>query len=214
MSAPSPRCRLPLAAAGLAALGLAGCISLLPKEKPSQLYRFGEGPPSEATSGPAAGAPAFAVRLAPIGFDRPAATDRILTVSGDQTAYVAGARWVTSANVLFGSAVTRAFDAHGGPARLLAFGQLSHADLVLKIDVRTFEVRYPRVTGADPEVVVEAYGALIDPAAAVGSERGRLFQARVPAASNSVHAIAAAFDRAVTTVLSALTTWVDTRGQS
>jgi cholesterol transport system auxiliary component len=209
MSAPSARRRAGIVAASLAPLALAGCISLLPSEKPVQLYRFGGGPP-DASPQAAAGGPAFAVRLAPLGFDRPAATDQILTVNGDQTAYVAGARWVASAASLFGSAITRAFDIHGGPARLLAFGQISHADLVLKIDVRTFEVRYPKGKSDDPEVVVEVYGALTDLA---GGEQSRLFQARSPAASNSVHAIAAAFDTAVAEVLTSLVTWVDARGK-
>jgi cholesterol transport system auxiliary component len=210
--------RAALAAAIVATVSLSGCISLLPKEKPVQLYRFGAGSPDAPAApapaaAPAVGGPTFAVRLATIGFDRPSATDRILTVNGDQTAYVAGARWVTSANALFGAAVTRAFDGHGGPARLLAFGEPSRADLILKIDVRTFEVVYRHGTGGEPEVVVRIAGALIDPAA-TGDDRGRLFEARAAASSNSVHALVAAFDKAVSEVLTSLVAWVDARGKA
>ncbi len=198
-------------AAGLS-VALAGCISLLPTEKPVQLYRFGAGAPPAAAEASAAARPQsrFGVRLAPIGFDPPAAADRILTVKGDQTAYVAGARWVTAAGTLFRAAVTHAFDSHGGPAHLLAFGEPTPADLVLKVDVRAFEVSYTP-GGGDPAVVVEVYGAL-DDLNAPHADKSRLFQARVPAASNSVHAITAAFDQAVAKVLTDLVAWVDARG--
>jgi cholesterol transport system auxiliary component len=192
------------------AVAQAGCISLLPKEKPVQLYRFGAQVTDPAAAPPAAGA-TFTVRLAPIGFDRPASTDRILTVHGDQTAYVADARWITPASALFGEAVTRAFDARGGPARLLAFGEPSPADLALKIDVRAFEVRYGRGMGGDPEVVVEAYGALID-FKTPSASRSRLFEGRARAESNSIHAIVQAFDKAVARVLAAMIDWVDAKG--
>ena len=112
-----------LAPLALASLTLAGCISLFPKTKPSQLYRFGAPAMATAPTTPAAGS--FAVRLAPIGFPVAAAADRILTVSGEQVAYVSGGRWVTAAATLFEAAVTQTFDTRGGPARLLARGELA-----------------------------------------------------------------------------------------
>ena len=85
---------------------LVGCISLLPKQKPAQLYRFGAS--ASPTAPHAAGPGRFSVQAVPMGFARDAASDTILTVTGDQAAYIAGSRWVTSASSLFEAAVTRA----------------------------------------------------------------------------------------------------------
>ena len=159
----------------LAALTLGGCISLLPKTKPSQLYSFGVAAPASAPS-PAAGR--FAVRLAPIGFPVPAAADRILTRNGDQAAYVSGGRWLTSAANLFETAVVQTFDTRSGAARLLARGELAPAAYILKLDVRRFETRYDQdAAAAPPTVVVEVYAALDNPADA-SRDRERIFVAK------------------------------------
>jgi cholesterol transport system auxiliary component len=195
-----------LALAIVAAASLGGCISLLPKQKPAQLYRFGvtaAAPPAAAASGAH-----VTIRAAPTGFERATAGDRILTASGDETAYIAGARWVTAASALFDDAVTGAFDAHPGPARLLARDEPAAADYVLKLDVRTFEVRYDHGRGAAPTVVVELYAGLVNRQNATTSGN-QLFRAETPAGGDSIHAIAAAFDVAVGKVLGEMVAWVD-----
>jgi cholesterol transport system auxiliary component len=197
------------AALSLIAIGLTGCISLLPKEKPSQLYRFGVD-----VAAPAA-APStnerFTVRAAPLSFERAAAGDRILTVSGDQVAYVGAARWVSTAASLFESAESSAFNMLAGQSRLLAPGEPAAGDYVLKVDVRSFEARYDHGTNAAPEIVVEVYAALADRKdPRLGGNR--LFRAVEPTGSNSVHAIASAFDKAVAAVLKDLVAWVDAKG--
>lgn len=202
-----------LTVAIVAAASLGGCISLLPKQKPAQLYRFGVPAAAlPATAAPASG-PHVTIRAAPTSFERAAAGDRILTASGDETAYVAGARWVTAASALFDDAVTGAFDAHPGPARLLARDEPAAADYVLKLDVRAFEVRYDHGRGAAPTVVVELYAGLVgrQNAAASGAQ---LFRAEAPAGGDSVHAIAAAFDVAVGKVLGEMVAWVDGKAVS
>jgi cholesterol transport system auxiliary component len=175
------------------------------------MYRFGAGPAPLAA--PAAGEPLMAIRAAPTTFDRAAAGDRILTVSGDQTAYIGGARWVTAANNLFDDAVSRAFEARGGRTRLLARDEPAPADYVLKLDVQTFEVRYDHRRGATPTVVVRLYAALVgykNDAAGVS----QVFQAEAPAGTDSVHAITAAFDTAVGKVLSDMIGWVEATADS
>jgi cholesterol transport system auxiliary component len=202
------RIRLGRAAAlGAAMISLAGCISVLPKEKPAQLYRFGvQGAVASAPTGEGA---RHTMRAAPYSFVRDASGDRILTVSGEQTAYIAGARWVIPANVLFEDAVTRAFQARGGPLRLLARDEPVAADYVLKLDVRTFEARYTQGHGAPPTVVVEAYAGLVGrPNAASGV--GKLFRAEAPAGTDTVRAIVAAYDVAVSQVLGEMVAWVET----
>ncbi len=192
---------------------MAGCISLLPKQKPAQLYRFGISAPPAAAGRPA-GAAGFAVQVVPMSFERAAAGDGILTVTGDEAAYIAGSRWLTSASSLFEAAVTRAFDARGGPARLVPRGETVRADYALKLDVRTFEARYDHGQQAAPTVMVELYAGLVPRTGGVvgAPPAQRIFQAAVPASENRAGAIAEAFDAAVAKVLGDLTAWVDAKG--
>lgn len=191
-------------------LPLVGCISLFPKSTPAQLYRFGaSGAP--ITSPAALDRDRFAVQSIPTSFDRAAAGDAILTVTGDQAAYIKGSRWVTSASSLFDAAVVHAFDADKGPARLIARGEAVRPDFLLKLDVRAFEAHYDHGAAAAPTVVVEVYAAL--------SRAGdrtlageRIFQAKVPAGENRAGEITTAFDRAVSKVLSELVAWVNAKG--
>ena len=189
---------------------LAGCISLFPKTEPAQLYRFGVTMPQvqEATSAK----PDFGVLLTATGFDRAAAGDRILTVTGTQAAYIKDARWVTSSVALFDSAVQHTFDADQGPARLVARGEIANADYVLKLDVRTFEARYDNGQAAAPTIVVEVHAALdrISNQTVAGD---RSFKASVTASDNRVSAIVEAFDQAVAQVLGKLAAWVNARGE-
>jgi len=190
---------------------LVGCISLLPKEKPAQLYRFGVSAPPTAPR--ASGPGRFSVQVVPMGFARDAASDTILTVTGDQAAYIAGSRWVTSASSLFEAAVTRAFDADGGPARLIPHGEAVRPDYALKLDVRRFEARYDAGQQSPPTVVVELYAGLVRRAGdGATAPAERIFQASVPASENRAGAIAAAFDSAVTKVLGEMVVWVDAKG--
>jgi cholesterol transport system auxiliary component len=192
-----------------AAVLLAACVSLLPKQKPVRLYRFGAEPAGAAAPAPPPPAgPRFAVRLAPLSFDRAAAGDRILTATGAETAYIAGARWVSPASSLFESTLARAFDARAAHARLLPTGEPGAPDLVLKLDVRTFEIRY---AGGRPRAEIVLAAALVDRRQA-SEIASRDFRAGSEAESNSVHAMTAAFDRSLAEVLAALTAWVDARG--
>ncbi len=211
MRIPFSRGAVPAGVAVLIAISLSGCISLLPKTTPAQLYRFGADSAAVAPT-PTTG-PRFTIRPAFISFEHAAAGDRILTITGDQAAYVGGARWVGPAGSLFEAALTRAFDVHAGPARLLAAGEPAPGDYVLKVDVRAFEARYDKGPDAAPRAVVEVYAALSDRKDS-RIESSRLFQVTTPAGSNSVHAIAAAFDDAVLKVLTQLVAWVDTKGQA
>ena len=189
---------------------LAGCISLFPKTDPAQLYRFGATSPQLQEV--ASGEPGFGVMLAATGFDRAAAGDRILTVTGTQAAYIKDARWVTSSVALFDSALQRTFDADQGPARLVDRAEIARIEYVLKLDVRTFEARYDHGQVAAPTIVVEVHAALdrTDDRVVVSD---RSFKASVTASENRVGAIAEAFDQAVAEVLGELVAWVNARGE-
>jgi cholesterol transport system auxiliary component len=186
----------------LLAVSLSGCVSLLPKAKEAQTYRFGG--VGGAASGAAQVSPAgaFGVLKAPTGFVRAGAGDQILTVlPGGETAYIAQARWVSPAQVLFDEALERAFDADPGRARLIARGEVGKAELVLKLDVRAFEVYYPNGAETVPTVRVEVR-TLITRNLDRTLVSDQLFTASAPAGDNRVGAISAAFDKAVGEVLS------------
>jgi cholesterol transport system auxiliary component len=195
-------------AVGAAASLLAGCISVLPKEAPEQLYRFGGGAAAQAASPPTT---RFAVQSGVASFERAATGDRILTVTGDQAAYLTGGRWVIAAPALFEAAVTQAFDADQGAARLIARGENVRPDYFLKLDVRTFETQYVHGAGAPPTVVVSVYAALSrqNDRSLAGE---RTFTASVPATENRIGAIVAAYGQAVAQSLGAMVKWVDAKG--
>jgi cholesterol transport system auxiliary component len=195
-------------AASLAAAFLAGCISLFPKQPPAQIYQFGQAEP--AAPGPGATAmPAFTVSLAAIDFNPAAAGERLLTANGVETAYIAGARWVSPASALFDEAVVRAFET--GPARLLAIGEPTRADYSLTLDVRTFEARYAGGADAAPTVRVVVYAAM--GRLSERDDHGRLFIGEAAAADNRVGAIVGAYDAALAKVFAQLVPWVEAKGE-
>ena len=196
---------LPALALMACAALLAGCITLLPDEKPAQLYRF------DGDIQAAAGqTDRFTIARLGGSFVQSAANDRILTINGSRAAYVADARWVSPASVLFNESLSRAFDANGGAARLLTRGDFSKADYILRVDVTQFETEYNQGSKAAPEIVVTLRATL------TGSDRvlagSRNFETRVRASSNRVSSIVEAYDEAVSQALSELVAWTNGRG--
>jgi cholesterol transport system auxiliary component len=170
----------------------AGCVSLFPKAKPSQLYRFGVG---EARAPADTSSRTYNVSRAPTAFTRAASSDRILTVTGAEAAYVAESRWVSPAVLLFDEAAARTFDSTPGCVRLLGRGDPSSPDARLRLEVRTFEVRYLDGPGSAPTAVVDANASLTR-----SQDRevilDRAVHVEERAADNRVGAIVAALDAA------------------
>jgi cholesterol transport system auxiliary component len=183
---------------------LAGCISLFPKSKPSQLYRF-EVPAAAAST--ETNSAQIGVLLSPIDFQEASAADRILTMTGGEAAYVKSARWVSPAAVLFEDAVNRAFDAAPGNVRLVHRGDVAKAQFALKVEVRKFETHYDDPK-AIPETAVEVHAMLSrnNDREVVGD---RVFSSTVRAGDNRVGAIVPAYDQALGNVLTELTGWVN-----
>ncbi len=203
---PSRPVRLILAA--MACLTLGGCISLFPKSKPAQLYAFDNDPLPAAQALPAPGARVLA--RGNMRFETAAAGDRILTVTGADTAYIAGSRWVSPAPVLFEEAMIKAFAAGGG-ARLAEGGSTVHAEEVLNLDVQTFETRYDQGPQAPPQVVVQVRAELLRAKdRTVIAEQ--LFTSAQRASDNRVGPIVQAYDAAVHEVLGKLVSWGAGRG--
>lgn len=194
---------LRLSVLALCAVALSGC-ALLGGGKPAHLYRFGQSAVGEATPAPAA---AVTVFRGPGAFQREAAGDRILTVTGGKAAYVAETRWIAPAEVLFNQAVVAAFDADPGPVRLVSRGEAGQSDHILRLDVRTFETRYDQGAKAAPVVVVRVRAALTPRKAQLVQEE--IFEAQVRAGDNRVAAIVAAYDAAVAEVLGKVVTWTN-----
>lgn len=185
-----------LAAALVLPVALGGCISLFPKTKPVQMYRFGDAAPAPSAS---AGPGVLVLKGATV-FPPAAAGDHILTVTGAQTAYIAGATWVSPAAVMFDAALLRAFDAPGS-ARLVERGEPLAAPSTLRLDVRAFEARYP-----GPSAVVQVRATLIRNAdrSLIGE---KMFDVTVPAADNRQGPIVAAFDEATVKVIADIRNW-------
>ncbi|ALL12905.1 ABC-type transport auxiliary lipoprotein family protein [Caulobacter henricii] len=193
-----------------AAVALTGCITLLPEADPVGLYRFGVTPAPASKGEPST---LFGVFKTPTVFTRAAAGDRILTITQGEAAYIAGARWVSPASILFDEAVARAFEADAGRARLIGRGEVAKADLVLRLEVLSFEAVYVNGPKAAPEVLVQVRSVL-----SRNSDRtlvgDQVFEARVKASSNRVSTIVEAYDSATAKVLNELTDWVSASGAS
>jgi cholesterol transport system auxiliary component len=206
MTRAAPRlAALRLAALGVCALALSGCISLLPKSKPAQLYRFGEAvtaAPDTQTSPRSVG-----VYRANGIFQSESAGDRILTMTGGKASFIAQSRWVSPASMLFDQAVLEAFDADPGPVRLVSRGEPGKSDYALRVDVRNFETRYDNGPNAAPTVLVRVrVGLSRSDRTEVGVQ---ILDARVPASENRVSAIVVAYDKAVREVLTKLVAWTE-----
>lgn len=196
---------LRLALASTAAIVLSGCVTLLPKSKPVDLYRFGEAGAAVSASAPTGTVGVF--RASSL-FQREAGGDQLVTITSGKVAYLAETRWVAPAAVLWDAAVLTAFDADPGPARLISRGEAGKIDYVLRLDVRNFEARFDKGLKAAPTVVVRVRASLTS-----GSNRTltgeRIFESQITAADNRVSDIIPAYDRAVAEVLKDIVAWTN-----
>ena len=193
-----------LAAAAAGALALAGC-ALLSTPDPVQTYRFG-GP---AAAGAAAEGQAglSQVSLRRVQFPEAVEGDKILGVTGTETAYIAGVRWVSPAADLYMESLENAFAAQATRVRLIGPRELIRGERSLDIDMRAFEARYD-APGAVPTVVITARARLLAlPDRTVAAER--TFTVQQPAAANRVSAIVEAFDIATRDLNTQIVAWTD-----
>jgi len=201
--APPVRIASLMAALGLA-VTLGGCVTLFPKSKPAQLYRFGEGMTAQTLASPASAMAPVGLHLS-TGFTRAAEGDRLLTVSDSQTAYIAQSRWVAPASVLFDEAAARAFETAGAPFHLLRRGDVGMAPFTLRLDVETFEADYGPAWSGSPTVVVRVRALLTGPPG--HAPAAQVFESRQPAEENRVGAIVRAYDAATSQALGQVVGW-------
>ncbi len=192
-----------MAAFGAVAAALAGC-ALLKSPDPVQTYRFGGAAPAASqTIGSAA--PAIALRRAE--FPEAVEGDRILGVTGTETAYIAGARWVSPAEDLYMESLENAFAGQATRVRIVATREAVRSGRSLDIDVRSFEARYD-APGAAPTVVITARARVTTlPERNVAAER--MFSVEQPAGANRVSAIVEAFDTATRDLNTQIVAWTE-----
>lgn len=192
-----------VACVGALSLVLSGC-ALLSSPDPVQTYRFGTSETAATSASAGAGAP-IAVALRRIEFPDASKGDRILGVTGAEVAYIKGARWISSAEVLFTDSLEAAFTARPDRVRLIGRRDFGAAQRVLNLDVTTFEARYD-YAGAAPTVVITARARMVQlPDRAVTAEK--VFTVSQPASENRVSAIVAAFDTATRDLNTQVVEW-------
>ncbi len=199
-----------VAAASLLALALGGCVSLLPKSAPVQLFQVGRAAPPPAGSVAAPSGPVVGVVLTSVNLPRAAMSDAILTIDGDQAAYLSGGRWTSPAAVMVREDAESAFNAQAGPIQLLPRTDFAAASALLTLDMGDFEARYDNGATAPPVVVVNIRATLSRPDGQILASR--TFTVRQPAADNRIAPIAAAFDTATSQALGLVVAW--TNGQA
>lgn len=185
----------PMAMAVTALAALTACVTVLPETKPVRLYSFVQAStPTTDTQRP------LRVRVQGLSFTTAAASDRILTVTGSEQAYIADARWVSPAPALFRQALENALN--GDPrTRLWTSGETNPSDIQIMVDVVAFETRYDHGLKASPIVSV-AFNAV------QANGETRRFSAEFRADDNRQSAIVDAYGRAVSKCLIDLDNWI------
>ncbi|HVZ30448.1 MAG TPA: ABC-type transport auxiliary lipoprotein family protein [Asticcacaulis sp.] len=195
-----------LTAVAVVAFGLSGCVNVLPKAEPIQLYRFAYAPETleqgknAVTLAPrAADGTMAAVNIGDIRFPQEAESDRVLTTEGNAISYVAGSRWAAPARQLFVQAVSEGFARSGTTVRLDPRGP-AQAAYRLDLNVHHFESAYkhgrPTVS-----IALDAQVVRLSDRAVVGQ---RFITADVGVRRNDMSMMADAYNEATTQAVMAM----------
>ena len=190
-------------AATVALMALSAC-AILSTPDPVQTYRFGSVPVSPAATPLTR---PIQVTLRRVEFPEAVEGDKLLAVTGAETAYISGARWISPAADLYMESIQNAFAAQATRVRLIGPRELTRGQRSLDIDVRSFEARYD-APGLAPTIVVTARARLLAlPDRTVAAER--VFIVEQPVSANRVSAIVEAFDTATRDLNSQIVAWTD-----
>lgn len=187
-----------------AGLALSGC-ALLKSPDPVQTYRFGTVPAFGAVDqGSVPTCARTGVNLRRVEFNTAARGDQMLTATGNETAYIGGARWVGQASTLFEEALQEGF-ASGAPCLRVTSGPLTRDDLSLSVDVRRFETVYA-APGAAPQIRVGVSVQLLrrEDRAIIKDAR---FDVARPVQANRVNAIVAGYNDATADAVRQIVDW-------
>ncbi len=187
-----------------ASLALAGCASRLlgPEPEAPLVYRL---------QAPAMSAPAAARLPLALSVSRPRApasldTDRIATTWPDRRfEYYAGLRWSEAAPQMLQSLLVGALQSAGRFDPVVAAPSRVPADLLLDVELRSFEARYP--AAGPPVVRVEVQFTLVD--ARRGQRLASLLASGEAAAAQDRRAeVLAAFESATAEVIGEAASWL------
>lgn len=187
------------------ALGLSGCISLLPEQEPSTLYRLS---PTLSNDAPNLEGGHIVQVERPIAA-RALSGDRLaIEMSGGQLAYMSGANWVSPAPDLVQELIIDTIDlsVEGLTAARPEDGVSTRYEI--HTELRHFEAIYDNGTNSAPLIKVAMRVRLIDEHARslVGV---RTVEGRQRADSNRQGAIVAAYNVAATQAASQLAEWAE-----
>ena len=187
----------------VASLSLGGCVTLLPKEKPVQLYRFSYDPASLGKDGDVSQAPLsptpIPMAMSVVTFPQASAGDRVLTSENSQLSYVADSRWAVPAQVLFNEAISDGFARGGRGLQIEAHGP-GTANFRLELNVRKFETDYHHGK-AMVAVDMDARMIRLSDHAIVGQ---RYVTADVGVSNNNMRDMVDAYNKATTQAVMAL----------
>jgi len=188
-------------------IALSGCVgSLLGGGKPDRLYRFG--PTASAAASAPIGQPARVLAVPPPQFAPDIGGDRILTVAGQDNAYLKDMRWVSPAPTLYAGTIETTL-AERAPDMIVATRAIgAQPDARLAIEIDRFEARYDDDGKAAPTIHIEGRAVLIDTRTKAIIGRYRIAAAET-ARSDTGAAIAAAFDTAARASTVSLVDWVN-----
>lgn len=187
---------------GVASLALAGCASMIGPGPAPQLYVL------RPTLGPIGDAPEAAWQLA-VALPNAAQsldTDRIaLELTTATMDYYANSAWQDRAPVLVQRALLEGFEKSGKIEAVARDTEGVRADYLLQTDLRAFEARYD-VPDTAPTVVVAISVRLVQPD---GRAIVATLQSRhtAQASANSVPAVVAAFDQALSEAIEEIVAW-------
>lgn len=173
---------------------LGGCLgSLVGGGKPDALYRFGSfaDVPVQAE----AGTPRRMLLLPAVRFPAAASGDRILTISGDQIAYVKDVRWMSASSILYHDSLTEALRRRAPDIAITDPSTVSRAQAVLSVEIERFEASYDDGVDRPPVIYVAGAASLIDPANRSVLAR-RSFAHSVRSSANTTGAIVRGIDLA------------------
>ncbi len=140
-----------------------------------------------------------------VQFPEASGSDRLLGVTGTETAYIGAARWVAPASDLYLESLENAFAGQSTRVRLTGPRQAAAEGGTLIVDMRAFEARYD-APGAIPMITLTAQARILD-----GRElrAEQMFSVQQPASENRISAIVAAYDLATRDLNTQIVTWAD-----
>ncbi|RKR00210.1 ABC-type transport auxiliary lipoprotein family protein [Maricaulis maris] len=197
------------ALAGLTALSVSACVSLLPESEPVNVYRLSSPEPAEL-----AGENWVIIEIDTPNAPRGLSGDQIAIMQdGVSLAYISGARWISPAPRLLQTLVIDTFNANNNQLAPTRADDGVRADYELRLDMQEFEAVYDHGVDAPPLVRVRIAARLV-------AEHGRRFAgarvvtADVRASANRTSSIVAAFDQATRQTGQEIADWTAIRTAS